>query len=216
MSKINKVIARQIFDSRGNPTVEVDVITDDGVLGRAAVPSGASTGEHEAVELRDGGPNYMGKGVLKAVSNVNNIIVSLNGIVQYPTLGYVVSGSTLTLANTTPIKQGLILEVRHLESGISASTWSEVNSNIAIASEEKVIVDTSTTSIVITLPSNPTLGNEVRIIDGAGNASNNSITLFGNGSNIEAETSNVVVDVDRSAFTLVYYNTYQGWLFGEK
>ena len=74
MSNINKVIARQIFDSRGNPTVEVDVITDDGVLGRAAVPSGASTGEHEAVELRDGGPNYMGKGVLKAVSNVNNII----------------------------------------------------------------------------------------------------------------------------------------------
>ena len=74
MSKISKVIARQIFDSRGNPTVEVDVLTDKGVLGRAAVPSGASTGEHEAVELRDGGRNYMGKGVLKAVSNVNNII----------------------------------------------------------------------------------------------------------------------------------------------
>ena len=74
MCKISKVIARQIFDSRGNPTVEVDVLTDIGVLGRAAVPSGASTGEHEAVELRDGGRNYMGKGVLKAVSNVNNII----------------------------------------------------------------------------------------------------------------------------------------------
>ena len=74
MCKISKVIARQIFDSRGNPTVEVDIITDKGVLGRAAVPSGASTGEHEAVELRDGGRNYMGKGVLKAVSNVNNII----------------------------------------------------------------------------------------------------------------------------------------------
>ena len=74
MSKISKVIARQIFDSRGNPTVEVDILTDKGVLGRAAVPSGASTGEHEAVELRDGGRNYMGKGVLKAVSNVNNII----------------------------------------------------------------------------------------------------------------------------------------------
>ena len=74
MCKISKVIARQIFDSRGNPTVEVDVLTDKGVLGRAAVPSGASTGEHEAVELRDGGRNYMGKGVLKAVSNVNNII----------------------------------------------------------------------------------------------------------------------------------------------
>jgi enolase len=74
MSKISKIIARQIFDSRGNPTVEVDIITEDGILGRAAVPSGASTGEHEAVELRDGGKNYMGKGVLNAVSNVNNIL----------------------------------------------------------------------------------------------------------------------------------------------
>ena len=74
MSKISKVVARQIFDSRGNPTVEVDIITDEGVLGRAAVPSGASTGEHEAVELRDGGSDYMGKGVLNAVFNVNNII----------------------------------------------------------------------------------------------------------------------------------------------
>ena len=74
MSKISKIKARQIFDSRGNPTVEVDIITEDGVLGRAAVPSGASTGEHEAVELRDGGKDYMGKGVLSAVSNVNNIL----------------------------------------------------------------------------------------------------------------------------------------------
>ena len=74
MSIILDIHARQIFDSRGNPTVEVDVITENGVLGRAAVPSGASTGEHEAVELRDGGKNYMGKGVLKAVENVNDII----------------------------------------------------------------------------------------------------------------------------------------------
>ncbi len=74
MSIILSVHARQIFDSRGNPTVEVDVITENGVLGRAAVPSGASTGEHEAVELRDGGKDYMGKGVLKAVDNVNSII----------------------------------------------------------------------------------------------------------------------------------------------
>ena len=74
MSKISKIKARQIFDSRGNPTVEVDILTDDGFLGRAAVPSGASTGEHEAVELRDGGKDYMGKGVLNAVSNVNNIL----------------------------------------------------------------------------------------------------------------------------------------------
>lgn len=74
MSIIINIHARQILDSRGNPTVEVDVITENGVLGRAAVPSGASTGEHEAVELRDGGSDYMGKGVLKAVDNVNSVI----------------------------------------------------------------------------------------------------------------------------------------------
>lgn len=74
MSSILDVHARQIFDSRGNPTIEVDVLTDSGALGRFAVPSGASTGEHEAVELRDGGDDYHGKGVLKAVDNVNNLI----------------------------------------------------------------------------------------------------------------------------------------------
>ena len=74
MSMIIKVHARQILDSRGNPTVEVDVLTENDVLGRAAVPSGASTGEHEAVELRDGGSAFMGKGVLNAVNNVNTII----------------------------------------------------------------------------------------------------------------------------------------------
>ncbi|AKA34401.1 phosphopyruvate hydratase [Flagellimonas lutaonensis] len=74
MSIIINIHARQILDSRGNPTVEVDVITENGVLGRAAVPSGASTGEHEAVELRDGGNDFMGKGVKKAVENVNTVI----------------------------------------------------------------------------------------------------------------------------------------------
>ena len=74
MSIIIDIRARQIFDSRGNPTVEVDVITENGMLGRAAVPSGASTGEHEAVELRDGGDRYMGKGVMNAVENVNGKI----------------------------------------------------------------------------------------------------------------------------------------------
>lgn len=74
MSSIINIHARQIFDSRGNPTIEVDVITENKVLGRAAVPSGASTGEHEAVELRDGGEDYHGKGVLQAVENVNEHI----------------------------------------------------------------------------------------------------------------------------------------------
>ena len=74
MSIIINIHARQILDSRGNPTVEVDVVTENGVMGRAAVPSGASTGEHEAVELRDGGDAYMGKGVSKAIANVNTAI----------------------------------------------------------------------------------------------------------------------------------------------
>ena len=75
MSLIEYVEAREIIDSRGNPTVEVDVVLEDGSLGRAAVPSGASTGDYEAVELRDGdAARYLGKGVQKAIDNVNNII----------------------------------------------------------------------------------------------------------------------------------------------
>ncbi len=84
MSIIIDIHARQIFDSRGNPTVEVDVITENGVMGRAAVPSGASTGEHEAVELRDGGKLFMGKGVSKAVDNVNTAIAeAIRGMVVF-------------------------------------------------------------------------------------------------------------------------------------
>ena len=75
MSKIKNIKAREILDSRGNPTVEVDVVLESGVIGRASVPSGASTGEREAIELRDNDlTRYNGKGVLKAVNNVNTII----------------------------------------------------------------------------------------------------------------------------------------------
>src|SRR5690606_13449356 len=74
MSIIVQIHARQILDSRGNPTIEVDVITESGYMGRAAVPSGASTGEHEAVEIRDNGAEYLGKGVTQAVINVNEKI----------------------------------------------------------------------------------------------------------------------------------------------
>ena len=77
MSKIKDVIGREILDSRGNPTVEVDVILESGVIGRAAVPSGASTGIREALELRDGGDRFLGKGVLKAVGHVNNELRNL-------------------------------------------------------------------------------------------------------------------------------------------
>ena len=80
MSYIDHVQARQILDSRGNPTIEVDVITGDGSMGRAAVPSGASTGIHEAVELRDGEKEWMGKGVSQAIKHVNEVLGDeLNG-----------------------------------------------------------------------------------------------------------------------------------------
>src|SRR5574344_982992 len=80
--KIEKITGREILDSRGNPTVEVDVILESGVVGRASVPSGASTGENEAIELRDGDKNrYLGKGVTKAVDNINTVIApALAGI----------------------------------------------------------------------------------------------------------------------------------------
>ncbi len=105
MSIILNIHARQIFDSRGNPTVEVDVMTENGILGRAAVPSGASTGEHEAVELRDGGKDYMGKGVLQAVANVNDIIAE--AIVGYPVFEQVAIDEAMIALDGTPNKAKL-------------------------------------------------------------------------------------------------------------
>jgi enolase len=140
MSIIIKVHARQILDSRGNPTVEVDVITENGILGRAAVPSGASTGEHEAVELRDGGKAYMGKGVSKAVENVNTTIagevigmsvfeqntidqtmIALDGTANKSNLGAnAILGVSLAVAKAAANELGLPL-YRYI-GGVSANT----------------------------------------------------------------------------------------------
>lgn len=130
MSQIAKVIGRQILDSRGNPTVEVDVITINGFVGRAAVPSGASTGIHEAVELRDGDKAiYLGKGVSKAVSNVNTIInealhgydvfdqkgvdtllIKLDGTENKSNLGAnAILGTSLAVARAAALESGLSL-----------------------------------------------------------------------------------------------------------
>ena len=102
MSFIEDIVARQILDSRGNPTVEVEVVTTTGVVGRAAVPSGASTGEHEAVELRDGGDVFMGKGVYKAVENVNGEIA--DELVGYSVLEQVHIDEVLIDLDGTPNK----------------------------------------------------------------------------------------------------------------
>jgi enolase len=129
MSHIVKVVGRQILDSRGNPTIEVDVVTANGYVGRAAVPSGASTGIHEAVELRDGGAFYMGKGVLKAVNNVNTIInealhgmdlydqkaidtalIKLDGTENKSSLGAnAILGTSLAVARAASMEAGLSL-----------------------------------------------------------------------------------------------------------
>ena len=87
--RIEKITGREILDSRGNPTVEVDILLESGVMGRASVPSGASTGEHEALELRDGDKKrYGGKGVLKAVENINTIIApALKGMSALDQMG---------------------------------------------------------------------------------------------------------------------------------
>jgi len=140
MSIIIKVHARQILDSRGNPTIEVDVVTDNGILGRAAVPSGASTGEHEAVELRDGGKAFMGKGVLKAAENVNTkiaeaivgmsvfeqnlidkMMIELDGTANKSNLGAnAILGVSLAVAKAAANELGLPL-YRYI-GGVSANT----------------------------------------------------------------------------------------------
>ncbi len=140
MSIIIDIHARQIFDSRGNPTVEVDVITENGFMGRAAVPSGASTGEHEAVELRDGGKDYMGKGVAQAVENVNGkiagtllgvsvfeqalidkIMIDLDGTPNKSQLGAnAILGVSLAVAHAAANEMGLPL-YRYV-GGVSAKT----------------------------------------------------------------------------------------------
>ena len=126
---IDHVLGRQVLDSRGNPTVEVDVILEDGTIGRAAVPSGASTGEHEAVELRDGGKAYLGKAVTKAVDNVNtkiapeligldprdqehidHLMIELDGTPNKATLGAnAVLGVSLAVAKAAAEASGLPL-----------------------------------------------------------------------------------------------------------
>jgi len=106
MAIIEDIIGRQIFDSRGNPTVEVDVVTDEGIVGRAAVPSGASTGEFEAVELRDGDESkYMGKGVMKAVENINEELA--NELVGFEVLSQVEIDRYMIELDGTPNKARL-------------------------------------------------------------------------------------------------------------
>ena len=149
MSLIDNVVAREILDSRGNPTIEVDVFLDSGAVGRAAVPSGASTGEHEAVELRDkDNSRYLGKGVTKAVKNVNEVIaneildmdaldqveidslmIKLDGTENKSKLGAnAILGVSLAIAKASAVELGMPL-YRYL-GGVNAKTLPVPMSNI--------------------------------------------------------------------------------------
>ena len=125
-------------------------------------------------------------------------------------------GDNVTVEKLTGNNIGLSTsEVQAMINASGGNTWGEVTSNTTVASGTKNIVDTNSQSITITLPSAPALGEEVRIIDGTGNASVYNITIDRNGNNIMGASDNLVIDVDRAAIGLVYYNTSNGWILIE-
>lgn len=150
-------------------------------------------------------------------SNINFTLASIAGVLQ-PRTAYTVSGSSLTFSSAPPSTAPV--EITTFTStgsgggggGLAGYTYSSITSNTTAAANTKYIVNTNSANITITLPSSATLGTEVGIIDGTGNASTHAITIYGNGSNIQGQSSNMTVTTNRAAFTLVYYNSTQGWI----
>jgi hypothetical protein len=151
-------------------------------------------------------------------TDANYTIVSVGGVVQ-PKTTYTVSGSTLTFSSAPPSTAPV--EVTTINTGMSggggggggaAWTYSAISANTTAVAGYRYIVDTSSANIKVTLPSSGTLGDEVMIIDGTGNASTHEITVGRNGGNIQGLASDMTVTTDRAAFTLVYYNSTQGWI----
>jgi hypothetical protein len=150
-------------------------------------------------------------------TDANYTIVSVGGVVQ-PKTTYTVSGSTLTFSSAPPSTAPV--EVTTINTGMSgggggggaAWTYSAISANTTATAGYRYIVDTSSANLTVTLPSSGTLGDEVMIIDGTGNASTHQITVGRNGGNIQGLASDMTVTTDRAAFTLVYYNSTQGWI----
>lgn len=161
--------------------------------------------------------DFTGNGVQTAFtlsttpSSENYTIVSLGGTFQ-PRTTYTVSGATLTFSSAPPNSAPIEVTTFSAGGGSSGYTYSAVSANTTAAANTKYIVDTNTANLVITLPISPTLGDEVGIIDGTGNASVHAITVYGNGANIQGTSGNMTVTTNRAAFTLVYYNSTQGWI----
>ena len=168
-----------------------------------------------------GADDFTGNGVQTAFTlsstptNANYTIVSVGGVVQ-PKTTYTVSGATLTFSSAPPSTAPI--EVTTINTGMSgggggaAWTYSAISANTTAVAGYRYIVDTSSANITVTLPASGTLGDEVMIIDGTGNANTHEITVGRNGGNIQGGASNMTVSTDRAAFTLVYYNATQGWI----
>jgi hypothetical protein len=157
----------------------------------------------------------------QSVVDANNILVSMDGIIQSPNDDYVVSGTTLNINNTVPIPSGTEVEIRHINrasvtsGGAASATWSIISSNTVLAANTNYFVDISLQPITVTLPSSPTTGQTIRLIDMAGLAEANNITVTSVADKILRVNDNLVVSSNSAAFTLIYSNTDYGWLLGE-
>jgi hypothetical protein len=153
-------------------------------------------------------------------TNINYTLVAIGGVFQ-PRDAYSVTTNVITFDDPPP--NGAVVEVTTIVAGSGAGgggggaagpswTYSAVSANTSAVAGYRYIVDTSAANLTITLPSSATLGDEVMIIDGTGNASTRAITVDRNGGKIAGSASNMTVTTDRAAFTLVYYNSTQGWI----
>ena len=152
-----------------------------------------------------------------APASVDYTIVAIGGVLQ-PRNTYTVLAAVITFSEAPPV--GAVVEITTVTGGTggggggggSSYTYSAISANTTLAPSYKYIVNTSTANLTLTLPASGTLGDEIAIIDGTGNASTHAITVARNGGNIQGSASDMTVTTDRAAFTLAYYNSTQGWL----
>jgi hypothetical protein len=147
----------------------------------------------------------------------NSIMVYLNGILLIPGTDYTATdGSTVTLTTGANVNDEILIVAIAPASGSSSSTWTEQSGNYTASAGDKLFVDVSSGTATVTLPASPSMGDEVRVIDATGNCSTNNITISRNGSNINGAADNLVLDVNRAAIGLAYYNSTQGWVLIER
>mgnify|MGYP003339037259 CR=1 FL=1 len=163
MSDIASVVGREILDSRGNPTVEVEIILDSGAIGRAAVPSGASTGEHEAVELRDGGSRYLGKGVQKAVGYVNGEIRATSDVTGSPSVTTTYTSATSVSASPVAVS-------------VAVGTLASSNYTFGYVAGAITITRAAQATLTVTSPTSITYGDPDATITTSGGSGDGDVT----------------------------------------